>query len=293
MTFYYALDVGGSSIKCTIADNGGGLVCEPVRFPSYSCESKDAILGQLAKSVSYLENKAKERALTISGAGWAFPGPFDYENGVSLMKGMGKFDAIYLCNIQKELCSLFDKKMPPMRFANDADLYALGEANFGQGKGFSRVMCICIGSGIGSGFCIDGHLVKLGEGVPENGWIYNTPYKDLTADAYASASGIRRMMLNDISLRAVPDVKELAAEALNGNKSALSIFERFKEIVKETVLPHALKFRADCVVVGGDVAKSASLFISGLENALCKEGIALKVSREFSNITLRAVPTLF
>ena len=33
----------------------------------------------------------------------AFPGPFDYEQGISLMKGLNKYDQIYGMKIPQEL----------------------------------------------------------------------------------------------------------------------------------------------------------------------------------------------
>lgn len=292
MKCYIALDVGGSTIKGTLTNSDGEIICTPLRFSSCSDGTKGKITEQLTLAVSSLALKAEALNVEICGIGFAFPGPFDYEKGISLMKGMGKFDSIYGVSLPEEINKRISAYYP-MRFANDADLYALGEANFGEGKDFSRVMCICIGTGIGSGFCIDGKLIKSGDSVPDNGWIYNSPYKDSIADAYASASGIRRMIRSDPALNDIPDVRELAEAAHNGNKSALALFSRFGEILRDVVLPHAIKFKADCLVVGGDVAKSGELFLAVLEKALNEHRISLRTSRAFSDMTLRAVPVLF
>jgi predicted NBD/HSP70 family sugar kinase len=43
--------------------------------------------------------------------------------------------------------------------ANDADCFALAESQFGAGKGFSTVFGVIMGTGVGGGFVVDGHLV--------------------------------------------------------------------------------------------------------------------------------------
>ncbi len=289
---YIALDVGGSTIKGALVDKFGKLLCTPLRFPSFSNKTKEDVTGQLTLTINELLKKANKANFSLCGIGIAFPGPFDYEKGISLMKNMGKFDCIYGLSlsdeIKKEIPSFF-----PIKYANDADLYALGESNFGEGRQFSRVMCVCIGTGIGSGFCQDGRLVKEGLLVPCNGWIYNSPYKDATADLYASATGIRRMIKSDPDLCDIKDVKELADLANSGDKKALSLFSHFGEILKEILLPHLIKFKADCLVLGGEVARSAKFFTLPLERALAERQIALRVSHEFSSMTLCAVPVLF
>ncbi len=292
MAVYLALDVGGSTIKAALVEEDGTLVTQPIRFPSCSGGSRAEILGQLALTICTLARQAREMGQNPAGIGFGFPGPFDYEAGVSRIQGLGKFDSIYGCALPTALETVLPEPLP-MRFANDADLYTLGEANFGVGRPYRKVFCICIGTGIGSGFCRDGQLVKSGDTVPENGWIYQTPYGDSIADAYASATGLRRMIRQDPALGQIPDVKELAEAATAGNTPALALFQSFGEILRDIVLPHALRFGADCLVVGGDVAKSGALFLTPLEDALGKAGIALQVSRAFSQLTLQAIPLLF
>jgi len=286
MGFYAALDVGGSSIKSACVGEDGRIISEKYETPSRSGESADDIFGALAESLSKLPYR---QAL---GVAVGFPGPFDYERGISLMNGIGKFDAIYGERVTDHLAKRLDA-LPEMRYANDASLYALGEAVFGEGRGYSRVFAVCIGTGIGSGFCSDGKLVTSGEDVPENGWIYNTPCLDGIADEYASAAGIRRAMRALPELDGFPDVKELADAARNGNESARAVFDRFSLILSDILLPYAKRFCADVVVLGGNVSRNADLFASPLAPSLERENIKLAVSKKFADASLSAAPLLF
>lgn len=293
MSNYIAIDVGGTMLKGAITNSNGEFISETIRLPSDSKANADRIFMQLTKLINALYNTTLfQKGIDICGIGLGFPGPFDYKNGISLMEGIGKFDSIYGISIKDKLRELlnFNGKIC---FANDADLYALGEANFGVAASYSRVFAVCIGTGLGSGFCVDGKLIKNGTLVPENGWIYNTAYRDSIADFYGSATGIFHMMRQNPDLAGFSDVKQLADAAKSGNTEALALFSQFGNVLCDIILPHALKFNAECVVIGGDVAKSGKLFLSALNNNLQKHKITLLTSQNFSDITLKAVSLLF
>lgn len=292
MKIYAALDVGGSSIKAAVVDGQGHFLSGIKRYPSHSHADAETILDNLSRVISLTASGASHLGAAPSGIGIGFPGPFDYQNGISLIKGLNKYDSIYQIPLREELRS----RLPfhtDIRFANDADLYCMGECTFGVGKAFQRVMCICIGTGIGSGFFADGVLLKSDPDIPENGWIYSTPYRDSIADHYASASGLRAMIRSHPTLRQIPDVKELDEAARAGDLQAQDLFRQFGGILADIVVPYAKRFRADCVVVGGDVAKGFDLFSDPLAAALRQIHIQTLPSVRFSDNTLLAAPLLF
>ena len=97
------------------------------------------------------------KKISIAGAGFAFPGPFDYKNGISLMKEINKYDSIYGVSIETEI----KKKLPilqkiPFKFLHDIEAFALGEYYFGLDAKPNRVFCLCIGTGTGSAFFLIG-----------------------------------------------------------------------------------------------------------------------------------------
>lgn len=60
--------------------------------------------------------------------GFAFPGPFDYEHGVSLIRGVNKFERIYGLDISESLFPLLRRSgAEEFRYVNDASAFALGE----------------------------------------------------------------------------------------------------------------------------------------------------------------------
>ena len=66
---------------------------------------------------------------------------------------------------------------------------ALGKAHM-----FSKVMYLCIGTGCGSAFSIDGCLsTDETKGIPPKGWVYNTPFRDSIIDDYISIRGLKEL----------------------------------------------------------------------------------------------------
>lgn len=104
----------------------------------------------------------------LKGIGFAMPGPFDYVNGICLMRGVSKYENLYGINVGDELCKFLAlKSRQDVRFINDVSAFAIGEAKAGKAAGAARSMVITIGTGIGSAFIRNGIPVVSGSSVPE------------------------------------------------------------------------------------------------------------------------------
>jgi len=76
----------------------------------------------------------------ISGVGIAMPGPFDYENGISYIKGLGKYESLYNLNIKEHLAESLGLNSLNVRFRNDAESAIAGEVSAGCGQKYSDVV---------------------------------------------------------------------------------------------------------------------------------------------------------
>ena len=156
----------------------------------------------------------------------AIPGPFDYENGISRMQGLNKYDAIYGIPLEREIKA----RVPELGsarflFLHDIEAFALGESWYGNCRDADKILCVCIGTGAGSAFVENGKTVKTGKGVPENGWIYQQPFGDAILDDYLSVRG-----LEQISLAVTGKVwsgKELYGLVKAGNMEAEEVWRRY------------------------------------------------------------------
>ncbi|TLS48711.1 ROK family protein [Paenibacillus antri] len=282
-----ALDIGGVFIKAAVLNASGDVRMDTIMiYPSRSKEDKETLLRHLTSVIEQQAAKIIDKHYLLSGIGFAFPGPFDYENGVCYIRGLGKFDHIYGVNLREELTNrllqnagLRRRMAAPFSivFENDANLFALGELLSGAARAYERTICLTLGSGAGSAFIDGGVLVKERPDVPSNGWLYKEPFRESIVDDYISKRGILRIAAE---LGADPglDVKELAELARGGDAAAAETFRRFGVLAGEMLRPFVARFRPDAIVVGGQIAKSADLFQDEVRAALGFPDVAVRYS---------------
>lgn len=168
MTCDILLDVGGTGIKGSVVTNGE-IHLPYAEFPAHASESRDVLAKHLSGIIRDLSGSTPVRQVAM-----AFPGPFDYDRGVPLMRGLSKYEALYgVCLPELLALPLAQAGIAPehWRFINDVAAFALGVHSALNLEG--RVMNICLGTGAGSAFVVHGRLIeKEGDGVPAHGWIY-------------------------------------------------------------------------------------------------------------------------
>lgn len=293
---YVCIDVGGTELKAAALNGAGELITTLQYFISRAGEEKSAVIAHFAGVIETIFKASGQTQL--SGVRMAFPGPFDYENGICLLKGLDKYDSLYGVSLREEIkAALLTKglilgELFDIRFVNDVGGFALGETSAGDAQGAKRAMFVCIGTGCGSAFCENGSLAKEGtKGVPPSGYIYNTPFKESIIDDYLSKRGLAAIAAEAFG-GAVISGLELANLAKGGDKKATECFVRFGENIKAAILPFAEGFHPDCIVMGGQVIKSAELFITPLQASLLAMGIKLCFTEDTSKRTLQGLITL-
>lgn len=282
-TRYVCLDVGGTQIKAASIEKDGHL-SEPIQyFPARSEENAETILDHFTGIIRQVSEPDAIPEIRL-----AFPGPFDYERGICLMQGLGKFDALYGLDFGQALSRRLEVPRKAIRFANDAAAFALGELHFGAAKNASRALFVCIGTGCGSAFAVGGALVSAPEpGVPENGWVYNTPFLGGQIDDFISRRGL--LELTKQQLGEALDGKALAQRVRNGEKSAAACFRIFGERLRDALAPFLDGFRPEVLCLGGQITKSGGLFLEPLETACRGREIRLAVTEDTSVRTLQGL----
>lgn len=285
---YLLFDVGGTQIKTGVADERGRINGEITSFPSLAQAGEEEIFDHFSMIIRKLRRQAEGSA--VSGIGFAFPGPFDYEKGISLMKGLNKYDSIYGISIEAEIKKRVEEAAGiGFHFLHDVEAFALGESRFGAAKSDYKLLCLCIGTGAGSAFIEGGKLQKEGKcGVPNNGWLYDTPYKDSVIDDYLSVRGLAKLS-REIMGEAL-DGKALYERCVCGDKDAIRVYRSFGSELTGCILPFVDAFRPDAVVFGGQISGSFSYFGGAFEEECRMRGIKIYLEPETS---LRAMQGLF
>ena len=259
-----ALDVGGTSVKSALVAPRGHVIGKPSIRPINSSSEAENILTTFAQIIS--THLDESQASKILGVAFGFPGPFDYAGGICLIEGVEKYGAIYGVNIRAALRERLDLQDLPILFRNDAEAAVVGEARYGAGRDYRRLIGVTLGTGCGSAFLTDGVPVTSGPGVPSNGWLYSVLFRGLRADDLFSRRGLEARLraagVTDVN------VKNAAAATRAGDVAARQVFEAFGTDLGTFLNSHAEAFAADAVLVLGRIAGAMDLLGPNLRGAL-------------------------
>ena len=291
------VDIGGSHISSALVKAGDAASILDNSFNRkkvHSSGSAEMILSEWADAIATSLQNLNGHAL--EGIGIAMPGPFDYAQGISRMKEVNKYNALYGLNIKEALKSQLNIEYDlPVIFENDASCFGLGECICGEAKGFKRVIAITLGTGLGACFIKENQLMLGGEGVPEGGYLYNCPFKSGIAEDYISSRWIMERFEN-ITGESLT-VKEISARAeRNNHREAGNVFLKLAENIAELLTPWIQSFQADCLVIGGSIARSSTLFLPALNKALGDKlniPISIKISDKMELSAIAGAAGLF
>jgi len=280
------IDIGGSHISVALVDPAD----RKVLYDSYckraidSQKTADHIITDWVDTIH--ASLSGREDVVLEGIGIAMPGPFDYEKGISVIRGVNKYENLYGLDIRASLQSRLKQKGIPIRFENDAACFGLGECLTGNAAGYERVIAVTLGTGLGSAFIMHNQLLKGGVNVPPDGYLYNIPYKDGVAEDYISGKWLLQTY-NAKSKKKATDTKEVAL--FQDDECAKEVFADFGRNISSFLSDWIKDYRADCLVIGGSIAKSDALFLPAMKAvfASCQINIPITFSRqsEISAIT--------
>lgn len=197
--------------------------------------------------------------------GVAMPDPFDYDTGIARFRDVGKYEALDGFDVGTGLAQRLGAET--LVFCNDADAFVLGEWVRGQAGGHRRCVGITLGTGLGSGWIVDGRIVTDEPGVPPLGRARTIVLDGIGLEEIASTRGIRRRF-TDAGGDATLDVKEICELAGAGDQVAARAIEATFIDLGRGLRGPLREFRADVVVVGGSMARSWDLFSGPFDRGL-------------------------
>ena len=142
-----AIEIGGSKLQ-VIAGDEAGRILDRRRFAVERAAGGEGIRAQIAEALPALIARWQPRAIGVG-----YGGPVDWRTGRIAksyhIEGWSDFPlGEWLASVSRL----------PAFVENDANVAALGEALHGAGAGFSPVLWVNVGSGVGGGLVIDGRL---------------------------------------------------------------------------------------------------------------------------------------
>ncbi len=270
-------DIGGSHISCAAIDLvSGKILGETLTERAVNNQAQASeIIAVWAEALSGV--LARVPLEKVKGIGFAMPGPFDYIKGICFIRGVAKYENLYGFNVIDAISSSLE--VPEdflIRFMNDASAFAVGEAWAGSATKANRSLSITLGTGFGSAFISNRIPIVDGPDVPKLGCIYHLPYKDGIADDYFSTRGLLGRYKN-LTGKELSGVKEVAALAAS-DKIVSDLFTDFGDKLGLFLAPWLKKFKAEIIVIGGNISYAYSLFGDVFEDRLKKENCNCEVA---------------
>ncbi|MEW4411469.1 ROK family glucokinase [Clostridium sp. AN503] len=271
------IDIGGTSVKLGLFETDGTLLFK-WEVPTRKEEGGKYILEDVAASIREVLNEKEIHLTDIVGAGMGVPGPVMPDGHVEVCVNLGWRNV----NPQEELSAMLDGMR--IRSGNDANVAALGEMWQGGGMGFTDVVMVTLGTGVGGGIIIDGKIIAGKHGLGgEIGHIHirdeETEYCNCggvgCVEQIASATGIarearRKMAAGDApsALRKYGDqvtAKDVLDEAKAGDALAMEVVEIVGHYLARTLALLTMTVDPEMFVIGGGVSKAGQFLIDVID----------------------------
>ena len=191
-------------------------------------------------------------------------------------------------NVVVPLADMFSEALGiPVALTNDANAAAIGEMTYGIARGLKNFIMITLGTGVGSGIVIDGHLVYGSDGFagelghiimrPENGHLCGCGRMGCL-ETYCSATGVARSarellsatkrpsLLRDLKLENITSL-DVAICADKGDELSKEIYEFTGNMLGEACANFAAFSSPEAFVFFGGLTKAGDLLLKPIRES--------------------------
>ncbi len=245
------IDIGATKILFLVVRFLEGAKFEVLE--EYKCATPKNAKGIL----ELVETKVKEfiGKYGIFSIGIGFAGPVDFERGAALMGpnlGTGKIEFKKI--LEKDLSGLQVPKEGKISVIadNDARCFILAESIFGAARGCKNAIGVTIGTGLGAGIIIDGHVYRGATG--SAGELGHTNIeKEREWEDVSSGLGLVNIYKELTGKKA--DSFKVAELAKKGDEEALNAIEALAENLGTGIANIIEAFNPEMIVLGGGLAE--------------------------------------
>lgn len=272
--FVFGIDVGGTTVKLGLFDTDGNLK-DKWEIKTRTENGGENIVPDIAMSIS---EKMEEKNITkrdIAGAGMGVPGPVTGDGNVIKAVNLG-WENYNPNDALGELLGV------PVKTGNDANVAALGEMWKGGGQGHKNMVAVTLGTGVGGGIIVDGHIISGANGA--GGEIGHIHLEDDETDVcgcgrcgcleqYASATGIVRIARKKLAatdrdsvLRREHISAKMVWDAVKaGDEVAIEAAHVYGEYLGKGLAIVSGVVDPEIYVIGGGVSKAGKVLIDYLK----------------------------
>ncbi|MEL6633541.1 MAG: ROK family protein [Bacteroidota bacterium] len=273
------IDIGGTNSKFGIVDREGNILASnSIRTPQD--QSIEEYVRHLASSIKGLMD-LREETLDLKGIGIGAPNGNYYSGTIEDAPNLIWDGVIPFAGLIKEY---FDTDVV---ITNDANAAALGEMIYGGAKNMKNFFVVTLGTGVGSGFVVNGELVygndgfagEFGHVVTEWGGRPCTCGRRGCVETYASARGVVLTVLEEMAgskrVSSLRDLhyqeitpKRIFEAAENGDIHAQATFERTGAMLGRALSNLVNIFSPEAIFLFGGVARAGHWILEPTERHL-------------------------
>ncbi|MEL6695786.1 MAG: ROK family protein [Bacteroidota bacterium] len=273
------IDIGGTNSKFGIVDREGNILASnSIRTPQD--QSIEEYVRHLASSIKGLMD-LREETLDLKGIGIGAPNGNYYSGTIEDAPNLIWDGVIPFTDLIKEY---FDTDVV---ITNDANAAALGEMIYGGAKNMKNFFVVTLGTGVGSGFVVNGELVygndgfagEFGHVVTEWGGRPCTCGRRGCVETYASARGVVLTVLEEMAgskrVSSLRDLhyqeitpKRIFEAAENGDIHAQATFERTGAMLGRALSNLVNIFSPEAIFLFGGVARAGHWILEPTERHL-------------------------
>lgn len=271
---FIGVDIGGSHITAAHIDSTTYKVIDETmtRLRVASMDTAEVILDSWVAALSSLIVASSEKSIKI---GIAMPGPFDYEHGISLMKGQQKYDSLYNINVRDILAERLNIPHEHIIFINDAEAFLRGELASGAASDFERAIGVTLGTGLGSTSNCKGEVVDVNRAF--------VPFLDSIAEEYISTRWFlkRYKELTELDVKNVEELLQVADQNVKDQ-----LFEEFATNLSVFLNDFIAEEKPQVLVIGGNIAKTWEYFISILQEKIADKTVVIRQTAMWEDAAL-------
>ena len=234
--YIYGIDIGGTTVKMGLFDEKGDML-EKWEIVTRKENNGENILPDIVKSIKEKNSEKSIETDDILGIGMGVPGPITEDGRVLKCANLGWG----IFSVADEMSKLTGVKK--VKVGNDANVAALGE-QWGGGKGYTNIVMVTLGTGVGGGIIMNGKILTGENGAAgEIGHITVNPKETLTCgcgckgclEQYSSATGVIRLAKERLEASDKPSELRKFADDQIGGKEVFDAYKAGDELAAEAV----------------------------------------------------------
>ena len=254
------VDIGGTKMEIAAIDESGSELLRR-RTPAPGGGYNEAI-----RAITELVLEAERTLVARCSVGICTPGAVSSASGTLKNAYSSVLNAM---QVKPDLERLLGREV---RFANDANCFALSEAIDGAAKGARVVFGVILGTGVGGGVVVDGRVIEGANAICGE-WGHNSlPWpvpeempgprcacgRNGCIEAFLSGPGLARDHL--LATGEAREPADIVARAESGDRGCAATLKRYEERLARALASVINLLDPDVIVLGGGLSNTDRLY---------------------------------